>query len=78
MMTAARATALEHVSGRIKTAKLEMEQGKRLYSLGIVTADQKIMEVLFNAMTDEVIDEEEEMPEHERQEEREKRRDAGR
>jgi hypothetical protein len=76
-MTTAKATALKRVSGRIKSAELEMEKGKLVYSFDIVTADKKIMEVLIDAMTGEVVDVEEETPEHERQEEREKRRGAG-
>lgn len=76
-MTTAKATALKRVSGRIKSAELEKEKGKLVYSFDIVTMDKKIMEVLIDAMTGEVIDVEEETPEHERQEEREKRRGVG-
>lgn len=73
-MAAAKATALKRVAGRIKSAELETEKGKLVYSFDIVTADKKIMEVLIDAMTGDVIEVEEETPEHEHEEERQDRK----
>lgn len=75
-MAAAKATALRRVPGKVKSAKLETEKGRLVYSFDIITSDKKIMEVQIDAQTGEVVVVEEESEEHERQEEQHKRKRA--
>jgi uncharacterized membrane protein YkoI len=67
-MAQAKATAQKSVAGKIKSAELETEKGKLVYSFDIVTDSKKIMEVLVDAMTGEVVEVVEETLEHEKQE----------
>jgi uncharacterized membrane protein YkoI len=76
-MEAAKATALQRVPGKIKSAELETEKGKLVYSFDIITADKKIMEVQIDAMNGAVVEVAEETPEHERQEEQKDRKRTG-
>ena len=68
-MADAKATALKRMPGKLKSAELETEKGKLVYSFDIITDAKKIMEVQIDAMTGEVVEVEEETPEHEKQEE---------
>lgn len=76
-LDAAKATALQRVPGKLKSAELETEKGKLVYSFDIITADKKIMEVHIDAMNGAVVEVAEETPEHERQEEQKDRKRAG-
>jgi regulator of RNase E activity RraB len=60
----------------VKSAELETEKGRLVYSFDIITSDKKIMEVQIDAQTGEVVVVEEESEEHERQEEQHKRKRA--
>ena len=52
-------TALENFPGKIIEAELEKEQGKTVWKVEIVTAEQQIMEVQIDAESGSVIDTEE-------------------
>ena len=71
-----KATALKRMPGKLKSAELETEKGKLVYSFDIITDAKKIMEVQIDAMTGEVVEVEEETPEHEKQEEQADRKRA--
>ena len=75
-MADAKATALKRMPGKLKSAELETEKGKLVYSFDIITDAKKIMEVQIDAMTGEVVEVEEETPEHEKQEEQADRKRA--
>ena len=75
-MARAKATALGRMPGKIKSAELEREKGRLVYSFDILTSDKKIMEVLIDAQTGEVIEVVEETPEHVKQEEAEDKANA--
>jgi len=54
-------TALENFSGKVVEAELEMKQGKAVWEIEIMTADQGIMEVHVDAASGSVIRTEEKM-----------------
>jgi uncharacterized membrane protein YkoI len=54
-MAQARATALKKAHGTVKSAELENEHGKLIYSFDIATSKSNITEVNVDAMTGKVI-----------------------
>ena len=68
-MAAAKKTALARVDGgTIKSAELEKEKGKLIYSFDIVARDKQIVEVNVDAKTGEVVAVEHESADKERAE----------
>lgn len=54
-MAQARAIALKQAPGNVKSAELETEHGRRIYSFDIATARNTITEVNVDAMTGKVV-----------------------
>ncbi|HEY0458668.1 MAG TPA: PepSY domain-containing protein [Pyrinomonadaceae bacterium] len=73
-MKRAREIALKQVSGKIKSAELEKENGKWIYSFDIRNAKGTITEVNIDAYSGDVIGTEEENGEKEAEEKRQEKK----
>lgn len=72
-MKKAKAIATARVAGKIKSAELEEEHGKWVYSFDIRSSDGKIMEVQVDAYAGSVLSVEEESEEREAAEKKEEK-----